>query len=50
LRSVRVYAQGQNLMTFFKFQGWDPELASGTLVGAQYPALRTIMAGVNVGF
>jgi TonB-linked SusC/RagA family outer membrane protein len=50
LRSVRVYAQGQNLVTFFKFQGWDPELASGALVGAQYPALRTIMAGMNIGF
>ncbi|MBS1978734.1 MAG: TonB-dependent receptor [Bacteroidetes bacterium] len=50
LRSVRVYVQGQNLWTWFKFQGWDPELASGTLVGAQYPALRTVMGGINVGF
>ena len=49
LRSVRVYAQGQNLWTLFKFQGWDPELASGTLTGAQYPALRTVMAGINIG-
>lgn len=49
LRNVRVYAQGQNLWTLFKFQGWDPELASGTLVGAQYPALRTISAGINIG-
>ncbi|NOT76128.1 MAG: TonB-dependent receptor [Cyclobacteriaceae bacterium] len=50
LRSVRVYAQGQNLWTLFKFQGWDPELAAGTLTGAQYPALRTVTAGVNIGF
>ena len=49
IRSVRVYVQGQNLWTSFKFQGWDPELASGTLVGAQYPALRTVMAGINIG-
>ncbi|MEJ0056372.1 MAG: TonB-dependent receptor [Bacteroidota bacterium] len=49
LRSVRVYVQGQNLLTFFKFQGWDPELASGTLTGAQYPALRTVMGGINIG-
>ncbi len=49
LRNVRVFAQGQNLWTLFKFQGWDPELASGTLVGAQYPALRMVAAGVNIG-
>ena len=49
LRNVRVYAQGQNLWTAFKFQGWDPELASGQLTGAQYPALRTIVAGINIG-
>ncbi len=49
LRSVRVYAQGQNLWTLFKFQGWDPELASGFLTGAQYPALRTVMLGINIG-
>ncbi|MBY0435780.1 MAG: SusC/RagA family TonB-linked outer membrane protein, partial [Cyclobacteriaceae bacterium] len=49
LRNVRIYAQGQNLWTWFKFQGWDPELASGTLTGAQYPALRTITAGINIG-
>lgn len=49
-RSVRIYVQGQNLWTWFKFQGWDPELASGTLTGAQYPALRTVMGGINIGF
>ncbi len=49
LRNVRVYAQAQNLWTVFKFQGWDPELASGQLTGAQYPALRTIVAGINIG-
>ena len=49
LRNVRIYVQGQNLWTAFKFQGWDPELAAGTLTGAQYPALRTIMGGINIG-
>jgi TonB-dependent starch-binding outer membrane protein SusC len=49
LRNVRIYVQGQNLWTLFKFQGWDPELASGTLTGAQYPALRTVMGGINIG-
>lgn len=50
LRSVRVFALGQNLWTLSKFRGWDPEFAGGQLTGAQYPALRIVTAGVNVGF
>jgi TonB-linked SusC/RagA family outer membrane protein len=49
LRSVRVFAQGQNLWTLFKFQGWDPEFTNGQLTGAQYPALRSVTAGINIG-
>ncbi len=50
MSSVRVFVQGQNLFTRTEFLGWDPELAAGTLVGAQYPALRTVTAGLNIGF
>jgi len=50
LRSLRVFVQGQNLLTFTEFQGFDPEISSGFLGGAQYPAVRTVTAGVNVGF
>lgn len=49
ISSLRVFAQGQNVFTYTKFLGWDPELAAGTLTGAQYPALRTITFGVNLG-
>ncbi|MFT2008173.1 TonB-dependent receptor [Pontibacter sp. 13R65] len=60
LRQVTVFAQGQNLATFTKFQGFDPEMATpeltgarsrvpGQLAGAQYPALRTITFGLSVG-
>ncbi|QCR21059.1 TonB-dependent receptor [Pontibacter sp. SGAir0037] len=60
LRRVSVFAQGQNLLTWSKFQGFDPEISTasptgddsrypGTLTGAQYPALRTITFGLNVG-
>jgi TonB-dependent starch-binding outer membrane protein SusC len=48
--SVRLFAQGQNLKTWTKFQGFDPEVSTGSLVGAQYPALRTVTFGLNVGF
>jgi hypothetical protein len=50
ISSVRFFVQGQNLFTWTDFQGYDPEISTGSLTGAQYPALRTITAGVNVGF
>jgi TonB-dependent starch-binding outer membrane protein SusC len=50
LNSVRVFAQGQNLATWTKFKGYDPEITGGVLTGAQYPALRTYTAGLSVGF
>lgn len=49
LSNVRFFVQGQNLFTRTEFLGWDPEVASGTLTGAQYPALRTVTAGLNIG-
>lgn len=50
LRSIRVFAQGQNLWTKTDFLGYDPEVSSAVLRGAQYPALRTVTFGLNVGF
>ncbi|MBC7890986.1 MAG: SusC/RagA family TonB-linked outer membrane protein, partial [Sphingobacteriaceae bacterium] len=57
LSRVRVYVQGQNLLTMTKYTGYDPEigsrfnntLASGIDYG-QFPAARTLMAGVQLGF
>ncbi|MRX48529.1 SusC/RagA family TonB-linked outer membrane protein [Pedobacter puniceum] len=48
--NVRLFVQGQNLVTWTKFQGFDPEISTGILTGAQYPALRTVTFGLNVGF
>ena len=50
LANLRMFVQGQNLLTFSKFRGFDPELAAGSLTGAQYPALRTVTFGLNIGF
>ncbi|MCC9166191.1 SusC/RagA family TonB-linked outer membrane protein [Pontibacter harenae] len=49
LNSLRVFVQGQNLVTWTDFRGWDPEIAGVSLTGAQYPALRTVTFGLNVG-
>lgn len=50
MRTARLFVQGQNLYTWTKFRGFDPEISSGSLTGAQYPALRTFTFGLNVGF
>lgn len=49
ISSVRVFIQGQNLQTWHKFKGYDPEVASGLLAGSQYPQLKTFTVGINVG-
>ena len=46
---ARVYAQGQNLLTFTKFSGLDPE-GSGNLYAAKYPMSRQFTFGVEVSF
>lgn len=46
---ARVYVQGQNLLTFTKFSGLDPE-GSGNLYAAKYPMSRQFTFGVEVSF
>jgi TonB-linked SusC/RagA family outer membrane protein len=66
IRTFRIYATAQNLLTFTKFPGWDPEIVRdlGGLDNAgvqarnlgqgftnlDLPQLRTFVVGVNVGF
>jgi TonB-linked SusC/RagA family outer membrane protein len=49
ISSLRLYVQGQNLKVWHNFQGWDPEITTGILSGAQYPQLKTITFGLNLG-
>lgn len=50
LSSLRIFVQGQNLVVWHNFLGYDPEVATGVLGGSQYPALKAVTVGVNVGF
>jgi TonB-linked SusC/RagA family outer membrane protein len=57
MSSVRLYVSGQNVFTFTKYTGLDPELtgtASTTLTqGIEFytvPNPRTFLAGINVSF
>ncbi len=49
IKSVRIFAQAQNLAVWHNFQSYDPETTGGGLGGAQYPQLKTFTFGVNVG-
>jgi hypothetical protein len=49
LQSARFFVQGQNLAVWSKFLGYDPEVATGSLGGAQYPQLKTITVGIGIG-
>jgi TonB-dependent starch-binding outer membrane protein SusC len=62
LRTARISLTGQNLLTFTKFTGWDPEVfrnggADGStatlspgVTNNDLPQVRTILIGVNFGF
>lgn len=56
LKGIRVYLTGQNLFTFTKYEGFDPETSSqgnGLSSGGDYlgyPTARTIIGGLNVSF
>jgi TonB-linked SusC/RagA family outer membrane protein len=46
---IRLLATAQNLFTFTKYTGYDPEVASGTDSGV-YPSSRTFTFGVNISY
>lgn len=55
LQNVRIYISAQNLFTFTKYSGFDPEMGSTNPIRAGiddgvYPLPRIFMAGVNVSF
>jgi TonB-dependent starch-binding outer membrane protein SusC len=58
VRSLRLYATGTNLLTFTKYEGWDPEvtadyLANNTTYGIDFysaPQPKSIVGGIRIGF
>lgn len=47
--NARIYLQGQNLFTFTKFTGIDPE-SSSNVYKAQYPMTRQYSLGLEISF
>ena len=57
LRSARIYAQGQNLLTFTRYFGADPEVSTfgdvNTSQGTDFltfPQAKMVSVGINIGF
>ncbi len=55
ISKLRFYISADNLLTFTKYDGFDPEIASGgyTTIGVDrgiYPQSRTLSLGMNVSF
>lgn len=55
LSQLRIYISGQNMLTFTKYEGFDPEFSASknTSFGidmGNYPQYKTFLCGVQVGF
>ncbi|MDP9081246.1 MAG: TonB-dependent receptor [Bacteroidota bacterium] len=49
IQRLRVYVTGENLVTFTKYTGYDPDI-SGSIDQGFYPQARTYIVGLSVGF
>ncbi len=55
VNSLRIYLAANNLVTFTRYQGFDPDLGSSSVLSSGvdyglYPQAKTFMAGVNLKF
>ena len=48
--NLRVYASGENLLTFTKYSGMDPEVGNYGVDGGTYPVSRVVSFGLNLTF
>jgi hypothetical protein len=47
--NLRIYLSSQNLLTFTKYSGIDPEVGGDGIDIGLYPQPRTFMFGINIG-
>ena len=54
IKNLRFYVTAENLLTFTKYKGYDPEIGGGVFSNGIdhgiYPQSRTILGGVNITF
>lgn len=49
IRGIRIFAQAQNLYTWTKFTGFDPE-DDNNIAGYEYPTPRIFTTGIDINF
>jgi hypothetical protein len=48
---MRIYGSAENLATFTKYSGMDPEVGSGAVIdNGVFPSPRTFTVGLNLNF
>lgn len=47
---IKIYSSIQNLLTFTKYSGFDPEVSANGIDNNVYPVTRVMSLGLNVGF
>lgn len=52
IQKTRLYVMGENLLTFTRYSGFDPEIGGGimSIDRGVYPQARSFMLGLNVSF
>lgn len=50
LSGVKIYVTGRNLLTFTKFEGYDPEVGYSNATSGMYPNSRQIVGGLEIVF
>ncbi|MDN3695177.1 hypothetical protein QWZ06_24560 [Chryseobacterium tructae] len=50
MKKFRIYVQAENLLTFYKHKGMDPEQALDGTTYFRYPAMRTVTFGLQATF
>jgi TonB-linked outer membrane protein, SusC/RagA family len=50
VHNVKLYVSGKNLLTFTKWDGWDPETAQGIISDNVYPVMKSYCFGLDITF
>lgn len=47
---LKIYASGKNILTFTKWDGWDPETGQGIQVSNVFPLMKSYTLGIDISF
>jgi hypothetical protein len=55
ISNCRIYVSAQNLLTFTKYEGFDPEFSTGNntaygIDAGYYPQSKSVLCGIQIDF